>query len=325
MTFRSITYHELQITPAMVYRQMGYGGAQPAGDVAEETLEVMRLAAATTRPAFCYTVLRQLPDFRLGRVIAGQLRGAVAYAVFLCTAGDDFAQLQRRLADDILRAFIADALGSVIAECTADCMELALQASIDKLGWRRTNRYSPGYCGWHVAEQQRLFALFGTDNPWATTGTNMEREHNIVNSLYLSPEELERKNIERFERYKQVEAEECLWEEYLMDDAEICVVSYGITARISKNAIAEARKEGIKVGMIRPITLWPFPNKPLAEAADKVDSFLSVELNMGQMVEDIKLAIDCKKPVDFCGRVGGMIPTPDEVLDHIRALAEGGR
>ena len=166
---------------------------------------------------------------------------------------------------------------------------------------------------------------FGTDNPWATTGTNMEREHNIVNSLYLSPEELERKNIERFERYKQVEAEECLWEEYLMDDAEICVVSYGITARISKNAIAEARKEGIKVGMIRPITLWPFPNKPLAAAADKVDSFLSVELTMGQMVEDIKLAIDCKKPVDFCGRVGGMIPTPDEVLDHIRALAEGGR
>ena len=191
MTFRSITYHELQITPAMVYRQMGYGGAQPAGDVAEETLEVMRLAAATTRPAFCYTVLRQLPEFQLGRVIAGQLRGAVAYAAFLCTAGDDFALLQRRLANDILRAFIADALGSVIAERTADCMEQALQASIDKLHWRRTNRYSPGYCGWHVAQQQQLFALFGPDNPCGirlTPSALMLPEKSVSGIIGLGPE-----------------------------------------------------------------------------------------------------------------------------------------
>ena len=166
---------------------------------------------------------------------------------------------------------------------------------------------------------------FGTDNPWATTGTLMAREHNIVNSLELAPEVLEQKNLARFERYAQAEAEECLWEEYLMDDAEICIVSYGITARISRNAIVQARKEGIRVGMIRPITLWPFPNEPLKAAADKVDSFLVVELNMGQMKEDVELAIRCRKPVDFCGRVGGMIPTPDEVLDHIHALAEGRR
>lgn len=166
---------------------------------------------------------------------------------------------------------------------------------------------------------------FGSHNPWAVTGTEMAREHNIVNSLELSPEVLEQKNLARFERYAQAEEKECAWEEYRMDDAEICIVSYGITARIARNAIVAAREEGIKVGMIRPITLWPFPKKPLLAAADTVDSFLCVELNMGQMVEDVELAIRCKKPVDFCGRVGGMIPTPDEVLDHIHTLAEGRR
>ena len=109
----------------------------------------------------------------------------------------------------------------------------------------------------------------------------------------------------------------------MMEDAEICIVSYGITARVSRNAIVDARKQGIKVGMIRPITLWPFPKAPLAAAADKVKSFLCVELNMGQMKEDVELAIKCRRDVDLCCRVGGMIPTPDEVLAHIKKLAEG--
>ena len=156
--------------------------------------------------------------------------------------------------------------------------------------------------------------------PWATTGTGMKRKHNIVNSLILKTEELERLNIERFERYKKLEAEECRWEEYLMDDAEICVVSCGITARVSKNAIVEARKRGIKVGMIRPITLFPFPKAPLAKAAEKVKAFLTVELNMGQMKEDVDLAIRCSKPIAMCNRVGGMIPSADQVLAAIENL-----
>ena len=166
---------------------------------------------------------------------------------------------------------------------------------------------------------------FGEDNPWAVTGTDMKRPHNIINSLELQPEKLEKKNIERFERYAQIEATETMWEEYMMDDADICIVACGITARISRNAIVDARKEGIKVGMIRPITLWPFPKEPLRKAADQVSSFLCVELNMGQMKEDVELAIRCKKDVDLCARVGGMIPTPDQVLEHIRALAKGGK
>lgn len=158
--------------------------------------------------------------------------------------------------------------------------------------------------------------------PWATTGTNLARKHNIVNSLYLKPEELEKTNIERFKRYEQIEKNECRWEEYQMEDAEICVVSVGITARVAKNAIVAARKEGIKVGMIRPITLYPFPKAPLKAAASKVKSFLTVELNMGQMNEDVRLAIDCAKKVNMCNRVGGMIPSVDEVLAAIRKEAK---
>ncbi len=159
------------------------------------------------------------------------------------------------------------------------------------------------------------------EKPWAVTGTKGEREHNIINSLYLKPAELEQTNLDRFARYKIIEETECMWEEFMMEDAEVCVVSTGITARVSRNAIVEARKQGIKVGMIRPITLWPFPKKPLIEAADKVKSFIAVELNMGQMKEDIELAIRCKKDVALCSRVGGMIPSPDEVLEAIKAAA----
>jgi 2-oxoglutarate ferredoxin oxidoreductase subunit alpha len=97
------------------------------------------------------------------------------------------------------------------------------------------------------------------EKPWATTGTKMEREHNIVNSLFLKPEMLEKTNFERYERYEIIKQNEVMYEEYLMDDAEICIAAFGIAARVSKNAINEARKKGIKVGMIRPITLWPFP------------------------------------------------------------------
>ncbi len=160
--------------------------------------------------------------------------------------------------------------------------------------------------------------------PWATNGTKMEREHNIVNSLFLAPDELEKTNFERFERYKYIEENECMYEEYMMDDAEICVTAFGIAARVSKNAINEARKMGIKVGLIRPITLWPFPVAPYKKAADKVKEIISVELSMGQMIEDVKLATECKVPVSLCNRTGGMIPSPEQVLDAIVNAAKGG-
>ncbi len=162
-----------------------------------------------------------------------------------------------------------------------------------------------------------------TEKDWAVTGTKMQRPHHIVNSLYLVPDELERKNFERFERYRRIQETEARYESFLMDDAEICVVAFGIAARVSKNAVLAARAEGLKVGMIRPITLWPFPSQALKEAADRVKGFVSVELSMGQMIDDIKLAISCRKPVELVNRAGGMIMSPDEVLAGIRKMNGG--
>ena len=161
------------------------------------------------------------------------------------------------------------------------------------------------------------------EKPWALTGTEGKRKHNIVNSLYLQPNQLEIKNFERYERYKLVEENEPMWEAFMMEDAELCVVAFGIASRVAKNAVAEARKEGIKVGLIRPITLWPFPKKALEKAAQQVKGFVSVELNMGQMIEDIRLATKCQRPVALCNRCGGMIPSPDEVLESIRKAQKG--
>ena len=160
--------------------------------------------------------------------------------------------------------------------------------------------------------------------PWATTGTKMARPHNIVNSLFLSPDQLERTNFERFDRYALIEETEAMYEEYLMEDAEICIAAFGIAARVAKNAINEARAQGIKVGMIRPQTLWPFPKAPFRAAADRVKAMISVELSMGQMIEDVRLATECRVPVTLCNRVGGMIPSPEQILAAIKEAANKG-
>ncbi len=161
------------------------------------------------------------------------------------------------------------------------------------------------------------------DKPWAANGTKNHEGRNVINSLSLSPAQLEQWNINRYERYAIVEKEEVMYEEFMMDDAEICIVAFGIASRVSKNAIMEARNQGIKVGMIRPITLWPFPKDVLKKVASKVKAFLSVELSMGQMIEDVKLAIDCKKPVYLCNRTGGIIPSPNEVVEKLKEIEKG--
>ncbi len=162
------------------------------------------------------------------------------------------------------------------------------------------------------------------DTSWALTGTQMKRKHNIVNSLSLIPEELEQLNFERFKKYEIIKENETMYEEYLTEDAEICIVAFGIAARVAKNAVNSAREKGIKVGMIRPITLWPFPKKPLYDLSDKVHTFISVELSMGQMIEDVELAIRCKKPVMLCNRAGGCIPSPEDVLAAIEKANKNG-
>ena len=160
---------------------------------------------------------------------------------------------------------------------------------------------------------------------WATNGHQNQRAHNIVNSLYLQPDELESRILERFERYEQIKQKHTRSEEYLVDDADYIVVAYGATSRIVRSAINSARARGIKVGMIRPMTLWPFPAEAIAKAAEHAKAFLSVEMSMGQMVDDVRLAVNGKAPVGFFGRTGGIIPTPAEVLSEIEKMAGGDK
>ena len=162
------------------------------------------------------------------------------------------------------------------------------------------------------------------DKSCAVTGTQGKRRHNIVNSLSLLPEELEQWNIARYERYHTIEENETMVEKFMADDAEIVVVAFGVAARVARNAIVAAREKGIKAGLIRPITLWPFPKKQLRDAAKHAKAFVSVELSMGQMIEDVELSIRCARPVLLCSRVGGMIPTPEEVLAKIEEAARTG-
>jgi 2-oxoglutarate ferredoxin oxidoreductase subunit alpha len=154
---------------------------------------------------------------------------------------------------------------------------------------------------------------------WALTGAK-DREQNIVRSLWLPEGSLEKHNCKLQAKYEQVQKNEVICEQYHVDDAEIVVIAYGVAARIVRSAVNKARKEGIKAGLIRPVTLWPFPNDQIAKAADELSIFLVVEMSIGQMVEDVKLAVAGKVPVVFYGRAGGGVPTVSQVLEKIKQL-----
>ncbi len=158
------------------------------------------------------------------------------------------------------------------------------------------------------------------EKPWAVTGTGMKREHNVITSIYIDPEVLEAHNRKLQEKYRLIEENEVRVEEYNCENADVIVVAFGTVARIVKNVIKTAEKEGIKVGLIRPVTLWPFPVKTFEKYATVPKAFLTVEMNAGQMLEDVKLAVNGKNKVDFLGRMGGMVPTQKEILDKIKEL-----
>ncbi len=161
------------------------------------------------------------------------------------------------------------------------------------------------------------------EKTWATTGTQMKREHNVVNSLYIQPDVLEKIVTDRNEKYKYIQANETKYETYRMDDAEYMFTAYGSTARIVKNAVDELREQGIKVGLVRPITLWPFPDEAYSQYIGQVKAILSVEMSLGQMIDDVKLAVESKIPVHFYGRWGGNIPYPDEIIAKMKEIVGG--
>ena len=162
-----------------------------------------------------------------------------------------------------------------------------------------------------------------TEKPWATCGHQNKRKHNIANSLYLQPDQLELKNRERFQRYAQIQATETRAESFETEDCDVLVVAYGASSRIARSAVMTARAQGLKAGLLRPITLWPFPKEELRKAAQTAKNVLVVEMSMGQMVEDVKLELEFSKPIHFFGHTGGVVPTPAEVLNQLKTIAGG--
>ena len=158
--------------------------------------------------------------------------------------------------------------------------------------------------------------------PWAATGKPKNRQRNVITSLELKPEEMEKNNIRFQEKYKLIEENEVRFEEINCEDADYLIVAFGSMARIGAKAMELAREEGIKVGILRPITLWPFPKKAIAEYANKVKGMLVTELNAGQMVEDVRLAVNGKIPVEHFGRLGGIVPDPDEIVTALKQLCK---
>ena len=149
---------------------------------------------------------------------------------------------------------------------------------------------------------------------WATTGKTKDRERHIATSLNLLAEDHETHNLKLQAKYRQIEEDEVRFEEFEIEDAEYILIAYGSSARICEKSIEIARSKGIKLGMLRPITVWPFPTKRLFELADHLKGMMAVEMSAGQMVVDVKLAVNGKIPVEHFGRLGGIVPTPDEVV-----------
>lgn len=159
---------------------------------------------------------------------------------------------------------------------------------------------------------------------WATTGAK-GRAPRLINSLYLDPEKLEQHNLRLQEKYQRMQEKETRAESYLTEDAEIVLVGYGSSARISKAAVDYARKQGVKAGLFRPITLYPFPHREIQAACSQVKQVLTVEMSLGQLVEDVRYHLEFRIPVHHYGRVGGIVPTPREVWQEVeRLLKEGG-
>ncbi len=154
---------------------------------------------------------------------------------------------------------------------------------------------------------------------WALTGA-MGREKHIVVSFDIDPYELEKMNLALVEKYKKIEKEEKRWEEYLLEDAQVVITAFGTVARIAKSVVNEARKKGIKVGLFRPITLWPYPYERLEEISKGKKLVFDVEMNMGQMLEDVKLAVKDHARVEYYGRLGGVVPTPTEILEKLESF-----
>lgn len=164
------------------------------------------------------------------------------------------------------------------------------------------------------------------EKDWAAKGQGTREHINIINSLHLNIVELEKHNLKLQAKYEEMKKHETLWEEIYLEDAEWVLIAYGISSRVALTVAQKAREQGLKVGVFRPITLFPFPTEALQKVSARVKGFLVVEQSAGQMIEDVKLSVGLDKPVEFYGKMGGLLPDPEEILAHLKEMQqEGGR
>ena len=172
------------------------------------------------------------------------------------------------------------------------------------------------------AQMPELRPIQRADWDWATNGKMGKRERRILTSIYIEPVDEEVTNLRLLNRWRTIQANEVRYKDYFLDDAEIVVVGFGTAGRVALSAVREARAEGIKVGLLRPITVSPFPSEVIDQLARRAEAFLVTEMNSGQMLEDVRLAVRGRVPVEFYGRLGGVVPFPDEILSEIHRMAQ---
>lgn len=243
-------------------------------------------------------------------VIINVMRGGPGLGGIQASQADYFQAVKGGGHGDYKLIVLAPSSVSEMAEFTAKAFELSDEWRIPVM------ILADGVLGqmMEAVDMDALPPVKNFDKPWAAGGRRRRREKNVINTLFLEPEELERRVLERHERYKKAAEKLQKWEEYMAGDADIIVTAYGITARIALSAVKRARENGIKAGFIRPISLWPFPERAYK---GKRSRFLCVEMSTGQMIEDVRLALNGECSVDFWGRTGGIIPKETEIYEKI--------
>jgi len=296
---------------------MVYGGAAAGA----------RVMTTTSSPGFSlmqegvsYIACAELPC-----VIANVVRGGPGLGTIQPGQGDYFQAVKGGGHGDYRLIVLAPNSVQEMVDMTIDAFELADKYRIPVL------ILSDGAIGQMMEKVVLPDPIqYKPDKPWATTGKTPDRERNIITSLYIQPDDMERKNHELQEKYDTIKKNEVDYEEYRTEDAEIITVAYGVVSRATKKVVDLAREDGIKLGLLRPKLLWPYPEAILSDLANKerVKFFMSIEMSSGQMVEDVRLSVNGRKPVYFYGRMGGSIPDPEEILKAIiekKKLLEGDK
>jgi 2-oxoisovalerate ferredoxin oxidoreductase alpha subunit len=275
----------------------------------------VRVLTASSGPGFSLMQegISYLAGAELPCVIVDVVRGGPGLGNIAPEQSDYFAVVKGGGHGNYHNLVVAPASVQEMAELTILAFELADRYRNPAIV------FSDGFVGQMIEPLNLKFTeVFTVEKPWAAQGTPDTRK-NFVTSIFLDPDELEDHQRKMQAKYQEAQRREPLYEFYQADDAEILIVGFGIVSRVLRSAVDEARRERLRVGLFRPITLWPFPSGALAERAAHVRKILVVELSNGQMLEDVRLAVDGRVPVEFYGRGGGNVPSVEEILAQISA------